>query len=93
LPFDVIKLDQAFLEDFPFVQSRTAIVAGILEIARVLGKSIVAEGVETEEQRIALLRHGCTVGQGYLFGRPVCAAEFEASVACETPAIARISGL
>jgi EAL domain-containing protein (putative c-di-GMP-specific phosphodiesterase class I) len=78
LPFDTIKLDRSFLVDFPGARATAAIVSGITQIATLLGKSVVAEGVETPEQRAALVAHGCTVGQGYLFSRPLDCDAFEA---------------
>ena len=50
-------------------------MTGIIELARSLGLEPLAEGIETEEQRRFLLEHGCELGQGYFFSRPVPAAE------------------
>ncbi len=80
LSFDTLKIDKAFLTDFPANLERTAIVAGIIQIATVLGKHLVAEGVETQEQALALVRQGCRVAQGYLFSPPLLARDFEAYV-------------
>ena len=52
-----------------------AIVETLLDLCRRLGKSVVAEGIETEEQRRWLADHGSLVGQGYLLGRPMPAAD------------------
>ncbi len=81
IPFDTLKIDKAFLVNFPVSQERTAIVAGIIQIGTLLGKHLVAEGVETHEQALALLRHGCGVGQGYLYSPPLSASDFETFVA------------
>jgi EAL domain-containing protein (putative c-di-GMP-specific phosphodiesterase class I) len=78
LPFDTLKIDKSFLTDFPEIRDRTAIVAAIIQIGTVLGKTIVAEGIETREQALGLLRHGCRVAQGYLFSRPLTVRDFEA---------------
>ena len=53
------------------------IVKTILELARILGMDVVAEGIETEEQRALLHKLGCRFGQGYLFSRPLAANEME----------------
>jgi diguanylate cyclase (GGDEF)-like protein len=81
LSFDTLKIDKAFLTDFPVNQERTAIVAGIIQIATVLGKHLVAEGVETQAQALALVRQGCRVAQGYLYSPPLPARDLEAFVA------------
>jgi len=81
LSFDTLKIDKAFLVDVPASQERTAVVAGIIQIGTLLGKQIVAEGVETQEQALALLRHGCAVAQGYLYSPPLSASDLEAFVA------------
>jgi len=81
LPFDTLKIDKAFLMDVPSSPTRTAIVAGIIQIAKLLGKKIVAEGVETEEQLEALLGLGCSIAQGYLCSPPLLPKDFEAFVA------------
>ena len=77
LPFDVIKVDQAFIRGLPADASSAAIIKSIVGIAGVLGVAVIAEGVETEPQ-LALLRElGCGFVQGYLLGRPMPAVEAE----------------
>ena len=53
-----------------------ALVAAVVELANSIGVATVAEGVETQEQLDVLRVLGCTLGQGYLFSRPVAASEF-----------------
>jgi diguanylate cyclase (GGDEF)-like protein len=72
LPFQSLKIDQSFvrnLETDP-AYNRT-IIATIVSMAKQLGLKIIAEGVETEEQRQFLLDQGCDYGQGYLFSKPL----------------------
>ena len=76
LPVDAVKIDRSFVQGLPFVRNDAAIVSAILGLTEALGRISVAEGIENEEQREWLLRAGCRLGQGYLFGRPVPAAEF-----------------
>ncbi|MDB5042911.1 MAG: hypothetical protein JWN27_3637 [Candidatus Eremiobacteraeota bacterium] len=71
LPIDTVKIDRSFIAGLPFVKSDAAIVSGILGLARALERKVVAEGIETEEQRVWLARAGCEYGQGYLFARPM----------------------
>ena len=52
-------------------------IAIVIEIAEMLGVPVIAEGVETEEQLIALKEMGCDIAQGYYFSKPVPAEEFE----------------
>jgi EAL domain-containing protein (putative c-di-GMP-specific phosphodiesterase class I) len=77
LPIDVIKIDRSFVEDLGTHRNGDAIVASLLQLAHHVGATCVAEGVETETQREALWRSGCSLAQGYLFARPVPACEFE----------------
>lgn len=67
-PLDGIKIDRMFMKD---VTSGGEIVKLILSLARALGASVVAEGVENEEQRQWLLENGCELYQGYLLSRPI----------------------
>jgi EAL domain-containing protein (putative c-di-GMP-specific phosphodiesterase class I) len=71
LPLDQLKIDQSFVRDVLEDANDAAIVRTILALAHSLDLVAVAEGVETEGQRQFLLDNGCTVFQGYLFGRPV----------------------
>jgi diguanylate cyclase (GGDEF)-like protein/PAS domain S-box-containing protein len=70
-PVDILKVDRSFVRDLPDSPHAVAIVTAILAMARGLGLTTVAEGVETELQAAFLARRGCDEMQGYLFGRPV----------------------
>jgi EAL domain-containing protein (putative c-di-GMP-specific phosphodiesterase class I) len=76
-PFDVLKIDRSFVQRMNTGQQSMQIVQTILELARVLGMDVVAEGIETEEQSHLLQQMGCRYGQGYLFSPPLPAAEIE----------------
>ena len=78
LPFDQLKIDQSFVRNIGAKHSNAVIVQTIIGMANNLGMEVLAEGVESEEQRIFLEQHGCTRYQGYLFGKPVPIGEFEA---------------
>lgn len=69
LPIDKLKIDQAFVRPLPEPHYE-ALVETIILMAKRLGKVVVAEGVETEQQRDYLASLGCEIGQGYLFSRP-----------------------
>ncbi len=71
-PLKMIKIDRSFVTPLGSDPSQrsSAIVAAILALAHALGLEVVAEGIETEVQRQALIEMGCVYGQGYLFGRP-----------------------
>ena len=69
-PFDKIKIDQSFIRTLDDSNDCLAIVRAVLGLGRSLGMSVVAEGVETEEQYALLRREGCEQLQGYLFSKP-----------------------
>ncbi|MGU3422841.1 EAL domain-containing protein [Methylobacterium sp. D54C] len=73
-PFDRIKLDRAFIRDIAEPDA-AAIVRAVVDLSGRLGKGIVAEGVETDEQLERLRREGCTEMQGYLFSKPLAAVD------------------
>lgn len=75
LEFDELKVDPSFVADLGRDPVAGVLVAGFLSIAFGLGVRVIAEGIETENQRSLLLRMGCRLGQGYLFGRAVPFAE------------------
>ena len=72
-PFDALKIDRSFVGRITESEQSLQIVRTILELARVLGMDVVAEGIETVEQYQVLLKLGCRFGQGYLFARPMTA--------------------
>jgi EAL domain-containing protein (putative c-di-GMP-specific phosphodiesterase class I) len=77
LPLDQLKIDQSFVRNIGTKTSDATIVQTIIGMAGNLGMEVIAEGVETREQRDFLERMGCSLYQGYLFGRPVPLEEFE----------------
>ncbi len=76
IPIDTLKIDQTFVRNMLDDNNDRAIISTILAIAQQMGLTTVAEGVETEEQRQALLQLGCGMGQGYYFCRPEPADDF-----------------
>jgi len=84
-PFDKIKIDRSFIQHLLTRQGATAIVRAIIDLAHALGMETTAEGVEENDQLMALRRHGCTSVQGYLFSRPVAAAGVHALLDAEAP--------
>ena len=77
-PVDTLKIDQTFVAGLPGSGEGAALVDAIISMGRALGLGVVAEGVETAEQRDFLSGRGCRYGQGYLFGRAMPATEFAA---------------
>jgi diguanylate cyclase (GGDEF)-like protein/PAS domain S-box-containing protein len=75
LPLDALKIDRAFVSGMSNSAEHMAIVSAIINLAKTLRISVVAEGVETEEQAERLMALGCDEAQGFLFGRPVPAAD------------------
>jgi len=78
LPLAQLKIDRSFIRDMAVDASDNSIVQTIIAMAKSLNLNVIAEGVETEEQRQLLAFHGCQHYQGYLFGKPVPVAQFEA---------------
>jgi len=70
-PMDKLKIDRSFVTDIATRSDQVAIIQAVLSIARALGMSVTAEGVETAIQRDFLKALGCDNAQGYLFGRPI----------------------
>jgi diguanylate cyclase (GGDEF)-like protein/PAS domain S-box-containing protein len=77
LPVDALKIDQSFVKTL-LLDDRPAIVESILALAKTLGTTVIAEGVETDRQLRELTRLGCGMAQGYLFSAPLAPVEAEA---------------
>lgn len=78
LPLHELKIDQSFVRNLGQRPTDDVIVQTIIGMASNLGLQVIAEGVETHEQKNFLARHGCHTYQGYLLGRPMPVAELEA---------------
>ncbi len=85
-PFGKLKIDRAFIRDLGRDPRLSAIVATIVGLGRILGMTVVAEGVETEEQARLLAQEGCDQVQGWLYGRAMPAEEARALIAAEAAA-------
>jgi len=75
-PIGTLKIDQSFVRNAATDPDDATIVRTIIEMGRSMGLQVLAEGIETEEQRYFLLHAGCQFGQGRLFGEPISAGEF-----------------
>jgi diguanylate cyclase (GGDEF)-like protein/PAS domain S-box-containing protein len=80
LPLDQLKIDRSFVSNMLVDTGSGAIAKAIIALGDSMGLSVIAEGVETEEQRDFLSRSGCHTFQGYLFSPAVVASEFERQV-------------
>ncbi len=76
-PIDTLKIDKSFIDCVPHDKRAVTIVISLIRLAHSLGFKVVAEGVERVEQFEFLVVHGCDQFQGYFFGHPLAASEFE----------------
>ena len=77
LPIDALKLDMQFIRTAFAPGGEKGLLNIVIDIAKLLGVPVIAEGVETEEQMLALKEMGCDIVQGYYFSKPLPAEEFE----------------
>jgi EAL domain-containing protein (putative c-di-GMP-specific phosphodiesterase class I) len=72
-----LKIDRSFVRDILADACSAAIAQAVISLGRAMGLSVLAEGVETEEQRVLLASLGCHAYQGFLFSKPVPPEQFE----------------
>jgi EAL domain-containing protein (putative c-di-GMP-specific phosphodiesterase class I) len=82
LPLAQLKIDQSFVAGLPLDPNSEAIVKSILAVGQALNLEVVAEGVETREQREFLESLGCDLYQGYLFAYPLSPGDLELGKVC-----------
>ena len=85
MPVDIVKVDRSFVAGMSADSIDRELVAAVVGMGRALKLWVVAEGIETADQAEALRELGCQIGQGYLFARPLPAAEMDALVAVGLP--------
>ena len=85
LPLHQLKIDQSFVRDIGDAAHTESIIQAIIALAEALQLELVAEGIEQEHQKQFLEREGCTIGQGFLFGRPAPATELPFTLQCQQP--------
>lgn len=76
-PLDTLKMDRGFVHEATADPGRRGLIGAVMRIAECLGLRVVAEGIETAEQAVALREQGCRYGQGYFYQRPVDAETFD----------------
>lgn len=91
-PIDYLKIDQSFVSHLQADSSDMALCEAIIVMAHKLGIKVIAEGIETSEQYELLAGAGCDYGQGYLFSRPVPAAEFAELLSRQTDEFFVVNG-
>jgi EAL domain-containing protein (putative c-di-GMP-specific phosphodiesterase class I) len=82
---DYLKIDRSFTRNLAPDSSAMALSSAIIVMAHKLGLKVIAEGVETPEQRDLLAAAGCDYGQGYLFAKPMPAEEFDQLLRRQSP--------
>ncbi|HEX4007641.1 MAG TPA: EAL domain-containing protein [Acidobacteriaceae bacterium] len=87
LPFDQIKVDRSFVHMMTVRPESRKIVAAVVAMGHSLGLVTLAEGVETREQEAMLLQIGCSLGQGWLYGRPLAADQIPTMLATAARAV------
>jgi diguanylate cyclase (GGDEF)-like protein/PAS domain S-box-containing protein len=75
LPVQTLKIDRSFIQDISTDVNDEAIAIAIIQLGKSMNLSVIAEGVETEQQAAFLLRQGCRLAQGYLYSKPMLAEE------------------
>ncbi len=92
-PFDRLKIDRAFVASLGTTANTGAIIQSIVTLGHALGMTVLAEGIETDEQRVLLRLAGCDEMQGFLFARPAPAAEIDKVLAQQpAPAMGQAGG-
>lgn len=76
LPFHQLKIDRSFVSDITDEHDGASLVCTIIALGRSLNMEVIAEGVETQQQREFLFNNGCLLYQGYLFSKPIPASDF-----------------
>jgi len=77
LPIDTLKIDRSFVKDTPDDEEDVAIAKAVIALAGSLNMHVIAEGVETQEQKIFLVENGCKNIQGYFYAKPMPADEMK----------------
>jgi EAL domain-containing protein (putative c-di-GMP-specific phosphodiesterase class I) len=90
MPVKVLKIDRSFVQDVHVDPQAASIVTAFLELARGLGMTTLAEGIETPEELAFLRQRGCELGQGFLFSRPVPPEEIIAFAFGGIPGVAAL---
>ena len=90
VPIHQLKIDRRFVDGLPGDESDVAIVRAIIDMGRALRLQVIAEGVETEPQRIFLQRAGCNHFQGFLCAPALDAADFERLALARAPRAMRL---
>ena len=91
-PLDIVKIDQSFVAEIDRTPSSRPIITSVVNLAHVLDMSVVAEGVETSEQRRYLDGSACDACQGYFFARPTPAAEIDLLLDRSSPGSVHLRG-